>query len=148
MKTSLNLVDNLLQLNEFYEAKERFPVHTFLKKVLTKHLFDMVLFAKFQNDTLTIGVHHPSAQFELTGFKPILIQYAKQMAELSSIKDVKIFRYDKLKPKSLSISEKPHEIQFFSERSYGIFENHLKDKELFDKMESIRNTIQKGKKWK
>jgi hypothetical protein len=148
VKNSEALISTILEINTFKEIKQRFPIHNFLKKVLTKQIFDMILFAKFKEDVLTIGVHHPTAQFELTNFKPILIQYAKQIDDLKTIKDVKIFRYDKLKPKSLA--EIPtHEVSFFEEKSYGIFENNLKDKELFDRIEQIRSLIKtKGQKWK
>lgn len=148
VKNSEILISTILDHSNLKEVKQRIPVHSFLKKVLTKQIFDMILFAKFKDDILTIGVHHPTAQFELTNFKSILIQYAKQIDYFSSIKDIRVFRNDKLKPKSLTDIDIT-KISFFEERSHGIFENNLKDKELFDKIEQIRNAIKiKGKKWK
>ncbi|QOG12223.1 hypothetical protein [Arcobacter sp. FWKO B] len=148
VKNSDTLVSDLLEIPTLKEAKERFPVHDFLQKVLTKQIFDMVLFAKYNNRTLTIGVHHPTAQFEINSFKPILIKYAKGQKYFEDIADVRIFRYEKLKPQPLSLKEISPKIEFYVEKSYGIFENNLKDKELFDKIESIRNTIKKGNTWK
>ncbi|MCK9161703.1 MAG: hypothetical protein M0O97_02955 [Arcobacteraceae bacterium] len=145
IKNSEVLISVLLENPYFQEIKERIPVHKLLKNTLTKHIFDMVLFAKYQNNLLTIGVHHPVAQFELNNFKPILIKYAKMLDRFKDIQEVRVFRYEKLKTPPLIKENDIIKYSFFQERSYGIFENHLKDDKLYDQIEEIRDIIKKEK---
>ena len=85
----------------------------------------------------------------------MIISYAKRVKEFSDIKEVSIFRYDKLYNFSKNFDKKLYdeftspfskeekeEIKpFFEERSHGIFENNVQDEQLHKKFEAIREII-------
>lgn len=156
-KTSNNILTNLADRSEFKEVRKRYKVHTFLEKILIKKIMNYVLFAFYRNQKLSIAVLHPVAQTELNYQKRMIISYAKQVAEFKDIKEVAVFRYDKLYSFSKNYDKKMHdefsspfskdkkdedEVEpFFNERSYGIFENKVQDEKLHDQIERIREII-------
>ena len=79
----------------------------------------------------------------------------KEAMDNKDIKEVAVFRYDKLYSFSKNYDKKAHdefnspfkkeikdEVEpFFNERSYGIFENNIKDEKLHKQVEQIREVI-------
>jgi len=155
VKNTNNILSSLADQKEFSEIRKRYRVHSFLEKILIKKIMNYVLFAFYRNQKMSIAVLHPVAQTELNYQKKMIIQYAKQVNEFKDIKDVSVFRYDKLYSFSKNYDKKAYDEftspfskekkeviePFFKERSYGIFENKIKDEKLHKKMEEIRDVI-------
>lgn len=153
-KTANKILSNLANKNEFSEIRKRYKVHAFLEKILIKKIMNYVQFAFYRNEKLSIAVLHPVAQSELNFQKKMIISYAKQTKEFRNIKEVAVFRYDKLYKFSKNYDKKASDDfkspfqeeqvkveKTFKERSYGIFENSIKDEKLHKKMEAIRELI-------
>lgn len=154
-KTTNNILTNIADQREFSEVRKRYKVHTFLEKILIKKIMNYILFAFYRKEKLSIAVLHPVAQTELNYQKKMIMDYAKMLPEFKDIKEISVFRYDKLYSFSKNYDKKAHddfhspfkkeqkdEIEpFFNERSYGIFENQIKDEKLHEQVERIRKLI-------
>lgn len=155
VKNTNNILSSLANQREFSEIRKRYRVHSFLEKILIKKIMNYVLFAFYRNEKLSIAVLHPVAQTELNYQKKMIMSYAKQVNEFKDIKEISVFRYDKLYSFSKNYDKKAHDEftspfkeeqkdtvePYFNERSYGIFENNIEDEKLHKKMEEIRNII-------
>jgi hypothetical protein len=101
-----------------------------------------VLYAYYRDNKLTIAVSNHIGQNELNLQKLTLMKFLKQIDEYKMIKNVSIFRDEKFALEQQTKSESTIEEDIkFSEKSYGIFENNLKDKKLYNLVESIRKSI-------
>lgn len=157
-KTANNTLKNLANQNEFYEIRKRYKLHSFLEKVLIKKVLNFILFAYYRNQKITIAVMHPVGQQEINHQKKLIIHYAKQLDEFKEIKEVTVFRFDKLnkfskdfnqetfnqfhKPFKNEKEEDTKEYEF-KERSHAYFDNNIKNKKLFKSFEEIRSIIKK-----
>lgn len=154
-KTTNNVLTNLANKKEFSEVRKRYRVHNFLEKILIKKILNYVLFAFYRNDKLSIAVLHPVAQSELNYQKRMIMDYAKMVPDFKDIKEVAVFRYDKLYSFSKNFDkksfddftspfkteEKTETKPFYNERAHGIFQNSIKDEKLHEKLEEIRKLI-------
>lgn len=154
-KSTNNILTNLADRNELSEVRKRYKVHNFLEKILIKKIMNYVLFAFYRKEKLSIAVLHPVAQSELNYQKKMIITYAKMVPDFKDIKEVSVFRYDKLYSFSKNfdkkvydeftspLSKKEKEViePIFKERSYGMFENNVEDVKLHEKFEKIREII-------
>lgn len=156
LKTTNQILTKIANKSEFREIRTRYKVHNFLNKVLTKNILNYILFAYYRKNKLTIAVFHPVGQSELNYQKRTIIKYAKETKEFKDIEEVSVFRTDMINPFNKKYSEKTSFKTFntpfdkkdfslkkysFKERSYGIFENSLTNKELHEKVEEIRTLI-------
>lgn len=155
IKSTNNILSSLADKREFSEVRKRYKVHKFLEKILIKKILNYILFAFYRKSKLSIAVLHPVAQTELNYQKKMIIDYAKMVPEFKDIKEVAIFRYDKLYSFSKNFDQKAYDDfvspfskeekeqlePLFKERSYGIFENNVKDEKLHKTFEQIREII-------
>lgn len=158
IKNTNNIVNSLIHTSEFRVLRHyRLMLNRLLKNVINKKLLEMVIFAYYKNSKLSIKVMHPVAQQELNFKKNDIIFIAKQIPEFVDIKEVSIFREDRLNKfkkdfnqdffdsyQKTKVSTKYH---FFEERSVGIFENSIKNEKLNKVFEDIRTCIKKNKSY-
>ncbi len=154
-KTTNNVLTNIANKKEFSEVRKRYRVHNFLEKILIKKILNYILFAFYRNEKLSIAVLHPVAQSELNYQKKMIIDYAKMVPDFKDIKEVAVFRYDKLYSFSKNFDKKSFDEftspfkekkqdepePFYNERAHGIFQNSIKDEKLHAKLEEIREII-------
>lgn len=115
-------------------------INTFLdiKKfvnILPLKLKSGIEFAYTKNGILHIVLVHQQYINEFKGSMQ-LIKSLLTMANLTNINDIKLEVSNKINKKKLQIEDKSYD-----ERAYGIFDNHLKNKELYSKFEEIRAII-------
>ncbi len=95
-----------------------------------------VKFAYIKNQTLFFVLTHPVFKSEFE-YNKVMIKSLLKKADIDDVKDIKFFVSNK-KEKKAEI--KQVELKY-KERSYGIFENNIKDKKLHKVFEEIRNII-------
>lgn len=155
-KDSSNILGSLLTTKEFYKLKNFIDLKKILSSFLNKKLMEMVIFGFYKNEKLSIKVMHPVAQQEINFKKKDILFILRQMEEFKDIKEVAVFREDRLRrlssefdkdfyEKSLngSNNENNNSLKFFPERSVAIFENKATDEKIKNKFEEIRKIIKK-----
>ena len=135
-KDTTAILSSIASNNRFGEIRKRYKVTIFLSKILLKSQFNFVLYAFYRNDILYIATANHIGQSELNMQKLTIISYCKKSIDYKNIKDVKIFRDEKKQEK-----QKEHIIPRYKERSYGIFENHLTNKKLYNIAQRIKDKI-------
>ena len=158
-KNSKNILNNLKNTQEFFKIKNYMSIKDILSSFLSKHIMDMIFFGYYRNSKLTIKVMHPVGQTELNYKKQDLISIFRKLENFSDIKEVSIFREDKLNKFSKNFNQDFYDIyypnsknrtntkdliknmNFFPERSIGIFENKSKNINIKKKFEDIRKII-------
>jgi hypothetical protein len=141
-KTINRIFTQIANKPQFNQIRKRYKLEKLLSKILLPKHLHYVLYAYYRDDKLTIAVSNHIGQNELNLQKLTLMKFLKQIDEYKMIKNVSIFRDEEFaleqQTKSESIIEEDIK---FSEKSYGIFENNLKDKKLYNLVESIRKSI-------
>jgi len=158
-KSSNKILGNLLGTYEFSRIRKYFALSKLFKAVLPKPLLKMICFAFYKDRKLTIQVMHPVGQQEINHKKQIIISICKKIPEFKDILEVAVFRQDKLNKFSKEFNQDyfnvfhPHaskerkkafdleKMNFFEERSVGIFENKTKNEKLNKKFEEIRKLV-------
>ena len=158
-KNSKKILNNLKNTHEFLKIRNYMSIKDILSSFLSKHIIDMIFFGYYRNCKLTIKVMHPVGQTELNYKKKDLISILRKLEKFSDIKEVSIFREDKLNKFSKNFNQSFYDICypnsknskntkkliknmiFFPERSIGIFENKSKNKNIHNKFEDIRSII-------
>lgn len=156
LKSMGSILGSIADEPKFSEVRKRYKIHNFLGKILTQNLLDFILFAYYKNQKLTIAVWHPVGQQELNFKKPTIMQYARYMDSLKDLKEIAVFRIDKLNRLSKDFDqafydrihkkeEQEEKLEFFEEKSFGIFSNKCKNDKLNKEFENIREVIKKTK---
>jgi len=158
-KSSDKILGNLLGTYEFSRVRKYFALSKLFKAILAKPLLKMICFAFYKDRKLTIQVMHPVGQQEINHKKEIIISICKKIPEFKDILEVTVFRQDKLNKFSKEFNQDyfnvfhPHaskerkkaydldKMNFFEERSVGIFENRATDEKLKRKFEEIRKSV-------
>ena len=140
-KDTTAILSSIASNGRFAQIRKRYKVTIFLSKILLKSQFNFVLYAFYRNDILYIATANHIGQSELNMQKLSIIAYCKKSIDYANIIKVNIFRDEKKIQK-----EKKKEVQRYPERSYGIFENHLSNKKLYNIAQRIKNNISKNKK--
>jgi hypothetical protein len=114
-----------------------------LPMVMQKYLYYMYI----KNNTLIFIFEHPGLQIEFNHKKDFIKSCIKKIEELNNI-SLDILNIEgkfsiKLFERKEKIEKKIHKIYVYKERSTGYFSNNLKDKDLFFRLESIKNKINK-----
>jgi ssDNA-specific exonuclease RecJ len=111
-----------------------------IKLLLPPRLREAVLFSYIKNKTLFFALNHPGMVMEfnynLSLIKDVLKKFDFEGLSGVEIKDVKCFVSNKI-PKREEIDES----QTYTEHSKGEFVNHVKDSELHQKIEELREII-------
>ena len=163
-KSSDKILGNLLGTYEFSRVRRYFELSKLFKAILPKPLLKMICFAYYKDRKLTIQVMHPVGQQEINHKKEIIISICKKIPEFKDILEVTVFRQDKLNKFSKEFNQDyfnvfhPHaskerkkaydldKMNFFEERSVGIFENRATDANLNKKFEEIRKSVANNRK--
>ncbi len=135
-KDTTGILSSIASNSRFSEIRKRYKVTVFLYKILLKSQFNFVLYAFYRNDILYIATANHIGQSELNMQKLTIISYCKKSIDYKNIKDVKIFRDEH----KLQKKEK-RKIQRYKERSYGIFDNYLTNKKLYNIAQRIKEKI-------
>ena len=104
--------------------------------VLPLKLKKGVKFAYIKRQILFFVLKHPVYKMEFEYNKEIIKSLLKK-ASIENVEEIRFFVTNKLEKKEVKIVEEPS----FKERSYGIFENKIKDQKLHKTMEDIRKII-------
>ena len=137
LKDTTSILSNIASKPKFGEVRKRYKLTKLISKILLKSHFHWVLYAYYRNDTLYIATLNHIGQSELNLQKLTLISYFKKTNEYKNIQKVSIFRDKDYK----KIKKKTNKKDTFSEKSYGIFINNLKNKKLHTLAENIRKKI-------
>ena len=109
-----------------------------LIQVLPLKLKKGVKFAYIKRQILFFVLSHPVYKMEFEYNKEIIKSLLKK-ASIANVEEIRFFVTNKLEKKEPEKVEAP----FFTERSYGIFENKVEDEKLYKKFEEIRGIIKK-----
>jgi len=110
-----------------------------LIQVLPLKLKKGVKFAYIKKQILFFVLKHPVYKMEFEYNKEIIKSLLKK-AGIKNVEEIRFFVTNKLEKKEDKVVEPPS----FKERSYGIFQNSVKDKKLREKFEEIRKIISKS----
>ena len=110
-----------------------------LIQVLPLKLKKGVKFAYIKKQILFFVLKHPVYKMEFEYNKEIIKSLLKK-ASIANVEEIRFFVTNKLEKKEDKVVESPS----FKERSYGIFQNSVKDKKLREKFEQIRKIISKS----
>jgi len=143
IKSTTEILSNISKSGSFTKVSDTYRLALILKKILLKSHLHWITYAYYKNNKLIIGTNSHIGQSELNMQKYVLIENLKKIERYSGIENVSIFREENrpqtdLKQLSLSSSTE--------ERSYGIFDNHLQDEELYRIVERIKRIIRKDVK--
>ncbi len=135
MKNTNDILTHLKFCPEF----KKLNTHTTLEKLintLPMNLKKGVKFAYIKKDILYFVLTHQVYKMEFSYNKELIWSLLKTL-KIANILDINFFVTNIIEKKEEKLELKPH----YKERSFAIFENHLKDNNLHKKIEEIRNTI-------
>jgi len=117
-------------------------ISTFLEikrfvNILPLKLKSGIKFAYFKNDTLIFVLIHQIYKVEFEYAKKDILALLK-LSNFKNITKISFFVSNSVEQAKKTTT---NSIQRYKERSYGIFENKIKDEKLFKKFENIRNII-------
>ncbi|MCP4969240.1 MAG: DUF721 domain-containing protein [Arcobacter sp.] len=100
-----------------------------------------IKFAYIKNQILYFVLSHPVYKMEFE-YNKSLINTLLKKSNIANVEEVKFFVTNKIEKKQRK--EEKKEEDFYKERSYGIFQNNIKNEKLHNKIEEIRNIIKKS----
>ncbi len=100
-----------------------------------------IKFAYIKNQILYFVLSHPVYKMEFE-YNKSLINTLLKKSNIANVEEVKFFVTNKIEKKQKK--EEKKEEDFYKERSYGIFQNNIKNEKLHNKIEEIRNIIKKS----
>ena len=130
--------------NQYREIRKRYKMDKILSKILLPKHMHYVLYSFYRKNKLTIAVPNHIGQSELNLQKMNLIRFLKVVKEYENISEVSIFRDEKFSKLNTNTKKAQIQNREYDEQSYGIFENNISDKRLFNIMEKIRQSIKKN----
>lgn len=102
-----------------------------------------VAFAYTKNQTLFFVVYHPVYKTEMKiEYNQTLIRDLLKKLQIANVEKIECFVTNKKVKKDFFEYEKI-EIEKVNEKSYGLFDNNIEDKDLYNLFEDIRKTIKK-----
>lgn len=107
-----------------------------LIEILPLKLKKGVKFAYVKRQILYFVLTHPVYKMEFE-YNKALINSLLKTVNIANIENVQFFVTNKREKKEKKVEESPS----YKERSYGIFANSIKDEELHNKLEEIRDII-------
>lgn len=134
-------VNDILTHLKYSPEFKKLNTHSTLQKLintLPPRLKKGIKFAYVQKEILFFVLTHPVFKMEFTHNKALIFSLLK-MYHIANIADIRFFVTNVIEKKEETLMQKP----FYNERSYGIFQNHLHEKKLHDKIEQIRDIIKK-----
>ena len=135
MKKINEILSHLKNNPEFSKINTSFLIKKFIE-VLPLKLKKGVKFAYVKNQTLFFVLTHPVYKMEFEYNKADIKSLLKTF-KIANVEDIGFFITNIIEKK-----EKVNDsIPLYKERSYGIFENKVKDEYMFKKFEKIREII-------
>lgn len=128
----------LTHLKNYPEFK-KFNTYSLITKfidVLPLKLKKGVKFAYVRNQTLYFVLTHPVYKMEFEYNKADIKSLLKNF-KIANVEEIAFFVTNVIEKKEIVEELKP----LYSERSYGIFENRAKNKDIFKRFEDIRKII-------
>jgi len=135
MKKLNEILSHLKNNPEFKKINTSSIIEQFID-ILPLKLKKGVKFAYIKNQTLFFVLTHPVYKMEFEYNKGHIKSLLKS-SKLVDVQDIGFFVTNKIERKKKEIIKEPT----FKERSFGIFENRLKNERLREKLENIRNII-------
>jgi hypothetical protein len=135
MKKINEILSHLKNNPEFSKINTSFLIMKFID-VLPLKLKKGVKFGYVKNQTLYFVLTHPVYKMEFEYNKADIKSLLKNF-KIANVEDIGFFVTNVIEKK---VIQKTHE-PIYKERSYGIFENKVKDERLFRKFERIREII-------
>ncbi len=132
-------VNDILTHLKYNPEFKKLNTHTTLQKLINTlplKLKKGVKFAYVKKDILFFVLTHPVYKMEFSHNKDLIWSLLKTLG-IANISDINFFVTNVMEKKEEILEEKP----FYTERSYGIFENFIEDTKLHSKIESIRKLI-------
>ncbi len=125
------------KINEILTHLKNKTIKKFIESLPLK-LKKGIKFAYIRGEFLYFVLSHPVYKMEFEYNKSLINSLLKK-SKLKKLKEAKFFVTNKIEKKSSSKSSVFDNI--FKERSYGIFENNIKDEKLHQRVENIRRII-------
>ena len=135
MKKINEILSHLKNNPEFSKINTSFLIKKFIE-VLPLKLKKGVKFAYVKNQTLFFVLTHPVYKMEFEYNKADIKSLLKNF-KIANVEDIGFFITNVIEKKE----EQKAPILLYKERSYGIFENKVKDEYLFKRFEKIREII-------
>ncbi len=135
MKKINEILSHLKNNPEFSKINTSFLIMKFID-VLPLKLKKGVKFGYVKNQTLYFVLTHPVYKMEFEYNKADIKSLLKNF-KIANVEDIGFFVTNVIEKKVLQKIDEP----IYKERSYGIFENKVKDERLFRKFERIREII-------
>ena len=135
MKKINEILSHLKNNPEFSKINTSFLIMKFID-VLPLKLKKGVKFGYVKNQTLYFVLTHPVYKMEFEYNKADIKSLLKNF-KIANVEDIGFFVTNVIEKKVLQKTHEP----IYKERSYGIFENKVKDERLFRKFERIREII-------
>jgi len=114
-----------------------------LTSAMPKNLQNGIKFCYTKQETLYFVLTHPVYKMEFEYNKDLVKRLLKDL-RIANINDIKFFVTNVVEKKEIQNVKHETREDSFKERSYGIFENMLEERKLYDKVEQIRNIIKKN----
>lgn len=134
----LEIIKHLKSNPQFSKINSSQAIDKFVT-LLPMKLSKGVKFGYVKNNILFFVLTHPVFKMEFEYNKALIKSLLKTYKEIQ-VEDVKFFVTNVIEKKENN--EKV--VEFYEERSYGIFENKVKNPKLNKKFEEIRNLIKKS----
>lgn len=135
MKKINEILSHLKNNPEFRKINTQETIQKFIE-LLPLKLKKGIKFAYIRRQILYFVLTHPVYKMEFEYNKSLINSLLKK-SQIANVEDVKFFVTNRIEKK-----EKKVEVENkYKERSYGIFENSITDKELHEKVEEIRAII-------
>jgi hypothetical protein len=135
MKKINEILSHLKNNPEFSKINTSFLIMKFID-VLPLKLKKGVKFGYVKNQTLYFVLTHPVYKMEFEYNKADIKSLLKNF-KIANVEDIGFFVTNVIEKKVIQKTQEP----IYKERSYGIFENKVKDERLFRKFERIREII-------
>lgn len=121
-----------------------YKINTFLEikkfvNILPLKLKSGIKFAYIKADTLVFALKHPTFKMEFQHSNNIAD--LKALLKMTKLRNINKFSFFVVNNIEKNKNEENKADSTYKERSYGIFENKLKDEVLFNSLENIRKII-------
>ena len=138
MKKMNEILCHLKNNPEFRKINTQETIQRFIE-ILPLKLKKGIKFAYIKRQTLYFVLTHPVYKMEFE-YNKSLINTLLKKAQIANVEELKFFVTNKIERKTV----KKDVSEYFNERSYGIFENSIKNEKLHNKVEEIRKIIKES----
>jgi hypothetical protein len=135
MKKINEILSHIKNCPEFRKINTHETIQRFIE-ILPLKLKKGIKFAYVKRQILYFVLTHPVYKMEFE-YNKSLINTLLKKSHIANIDDIKFFVTNVIEKKEISKEEK----EYYNERSFGIFENNITDKKLYEKVEQIRKII-------